>query len=436
MISSLVSLKNLVKTKSYHIDFPVFRLHYQVTVSALLAFCLILSAKLLFGDTIDCQGQARDDFYDQTCFSLGTSTEYAVQSACLDRALAERNTGSLMLLAPAVNQTLSTQPDQFYSNLKYHLESNFRLMHRLTKSDVSCLSNDIGYIHSGVLASSDTAVKVTYWHNYYRYVPVILFLQAVLFYFPHYLWKLWENGVVSSICKELYENRFAPKEHIESKYHIIDYMHSCFKLNKSLVYKYHFCNLLLMLNLIAQIVILNDIFNGHFITYGVDFLYHRYVDDKIYGLHSIGTTNEDQLNHPMDYLFPKITSCTIDMFNSAGGLPNRLQFLCVLPLNILHDKFFLILWFWLLILAIITALQTTFDLFYILIPPLRRYHFDRKYGSFLSNNDWHRPSLAEHFLLDLIGHNSDKFAFSALLKKLNEDEWNIDGSPSDSASFV
>lgn len=440
MISSLVSLKNLVKTKSYHIDYPVFRLHYQVTVSGLLAFCLILSAKLLFGDTIDCQGTVeRDDFIDQTCFSLGTTTKYAVNSGCLNKTAQRTGATTMVLSALVANPNPEHANQLFQSNLQQYLVQNFRKLHRLAKDEESCYSRDVSYIHSGIFPESQAtgATTVTYFHSYYRYVPLILFLQAVFFYFPHYLWKIWENGTISSVCKELYENRFSPKEYIDSKYQMIDYLQVCFEINKSLVYKYYFCCVLLMTNLIAQILILNEIFNGHFITYGADFLYYKYIDKNIYGLKPAGTSTREQVNHPLDYVFPKLTSCTLSTYNNAGGSPDDRQFICVLPLNILHDKFFLILWFWLIILAAITFVQMTFDLVYILFPPLRRYNFESKYGRFLPNS-WNAPTLTEHFILDLIGQNSDKFAFSTLLKKLNKesDEWNVDSSPSDTASFV
>ncbi len=44
------------------------------------------------------------------------------------------------------------------------------------------------------------------------------------------------------------------------------------------------------------------------------------------------------------------------LFGPSGTLQN-LDALCVLPLNILHDKIFLILWFWYFILFLMTFLQ-------------------------------------------------------------------------------
>lgn len=416
MLSALASLKTLIKLKSYHIDHPLFRLHYQVTVSALLAFCLILTAKILFGDTIDCQSRilGRDDFFDNLCYSQGTKTTYAIDESTASH------------VAESVPITTGE-----------HLKQHFRLIHRLVKSDRNehNYSSDIRYIHSGIMIPrEDIEVhSATYWHRYYQYIPIILFLQAAFFYLPHYLWKTWENGIVSSVCKQLHENRFAPTEYIESNYHMIDYLQNCFNLNKCLVYKYFFCHALLLVNLIGQIITLNVIFNNQYITYGMDVFQYLFIDNDIYGLRG-NKPNMTEINSPMDFVFPKFTACEVSLLSEAGKRPDTYSFLCILPLNILYDKFFLILWFWFLVLAFFTVLQIVYDTLYTAMPMLRKHLFKRRYGPYLSEDNRHSSSLSELFLLDLIGSNSDKFAFSVLLRKLNKEDWQ--SSPSENQSLV
>jgi hypothetical protein len=41
------------------------------------------------------------------------------------------------------------------------------------------------------------------FHAYYQWVPFVLFFQAVLFYFPHWLWKTLEDRKMDKITKGL-----------------------------------------------------------------------------------------------------------------------------------------------------------------------------------------------------------------------------------------
>lgn len=42
-------------------------------------------------------------------------------------------------------------------------------------------------------------------HSYYRWVPFMLFFQAITFYVPHWIWKMWEGGKIRMITKNVRE---------------------------------------------------------------------------------------------------------------------------------------------------------------------------------------------------------------------------------------
>ncbi|XP_032452080.1 innexin inx2-like isoform X2 [Nasonia vitripennis] len=70
-----------------------------------------------------------------------------------------------------------------------------------------------------------------------------------------------------------------------------------------------------------------------------------------------GFTNpllQQQVN-PMARLFPKLAKCTLHTFG-PGGSSQTHDALCVLPLNVVNEKIFVFLWFWLVFLAIAGAL--------------------------------------------------------------------------------
>ena len=65
------------------------------------------------------------------------------------------------------------------------------------------------------------------------------------------------------------------------------------------------------------------------------------------------------------------------LFGPSGTMQN-LDGLCVLPLNILHDKVFLILWFWYFILLVMTLLQFVYWLRFLCFST-QRYFFRLEY---------------------------------------------------------
>lgn len=54
--------------------------------------------------------------------------------------------------------------------------------------------------HPGV--STDNGDEPLY-HSYYQWVPFVLFFQGVMFYAPHWLWKIWEGGKVHMITDSM-----------------------------------------------------------------------------------------------------------------------------------------------------------------------------------------------------------------------------------------
>ena len=47
----------------------------------------------------------------------------------------------------------------------------------------------------------DTPETETVYHNYYIWVPYVLFLQAICFYVPHWLWKMMQTDKVMNVLQ-------------------------------------------------------------------------------------------------------------------------------------------------------------------------------------------------------------------------------------------
>lgn len=76
---------------------------------------------------------------------------------------------------------------------------------------------------------------------------------------------------------------------------------------------------------------------------------------------------------PMARLFPKVTKCTIHTFGPAGSVQTH-DALCVLPLNVVNEKIFVVLWFWLVFLAGVGCLAVI----YRYVSPLNGYAYSRQ----------------------------------------------------------
>lgn len=146
------SLRSIAKLDSVCIDNNVFRLHYKVTVIFLFASSLLVSSSQYFGDPIDCI--QNDDI-----------PENVIDTYCWIHAT--------FVLPSAFDKKIGV--------------------------DVP---------HSGVDHTKPGEQRV--YQKYYQWVCFVLFLQAILFYTPRYLWKLWEGkaAALSSLALNALEDAF------------------------------------------------------------------------------------------------------------------------------------------------------------------------------------------------------------------------------------
>ena len=73
---------------------------------------------------------------------------------------------------------------------------------------------------------------------------------------------------------------------------------------------------------------------------------------------------------PFSIIFPKMTKCSLNMFGPSGSVINY-EGLCVLPVNVINEKIFLIIWAIFLPLLIITLIEQVLWLVFILHKPIR-----------------------------------------------------------------
>jgi hypothetical protein len=100
------------------------------------------------------------------------------------------------------------------------------------------------------------------------------------------------------------------------------------------------------LNVIFQIYITNEFLGGHFYTLGIDF-----IRDDFRGIMD-----------SLDVVFPKVTKCHFYKYGASGSIQKH-DALCVMALNVINEKIYVFLWFWFMILLVVSWLAITWRMF-------------------------------------------------------------------------
>eukprot|EP00091_Calanus_sinicus_P010951 TRINITY_DN2502_c0_g1_i1.p1 TRINITY_DN2502_c0_g1~~TRINITY_DN2502_c0_g1_i1.p1 ORF type:complete len:407 (+),score=75.11 TRINITY_DN2502_c0_g1_i1:99-1319(+) len=364
MLSFFEPLKKLCKQEKVAIDNEVFRLHYKVTVILFILFSGMLTAKQYFGDPIDCMvNGVPAKIVNTYCWVHGTFT---MKNLKMDQVRAY------------------TPAEKSYFDKMGHT----------------------GTSHPGI-ATSDPVKNYKVYHTYYQWVGFILFFQAILFYLPRHLWKHIEGGKVRFCTKDMKE----PELDDETRSIRVTRLMKCYikykNKNNQYALQFFLFEMINLMNVIIQIFYINKFIGGRFLDYGSQILnYYNHIDIGI---------------DPMVEVFPKVTKCQFNRHGPGGDINNH-DALCLLPLNIVNEKIYLVMWLWLIVLAVASSVAVLYRAACIIFPGVRTYilwgetskwsHIAEvcKNGQY---GDW--------FLLRQISKNVDQETFDEFLKQISKD---------------
>jgi hypothetical protein len=149
---------------------------------------------------------------------------------------------------------------------------------------------------------------------------------------------------------------------------------------------------------------------GEFLTYGTEVINFMQSDQ------------EDRVD-PMIYIFPRMTKCTFYKFGLSGEV-ERHDALCILPLNVVNEKIYIFLWFWFIILAVLTFLLVVYRFLIIISHKFRVFLFKRNYRR-IRKADIEKvtsnSSLGSWYLLYKLGSNIDTGIFCEAIEDLAGD---------------
>lgn len=271
------------------------------------------------------------------------------------------------------------------------------------------------FLHFGVGPQNEGDEKI--YHAYYQWVPLMLFLQGLMFYFPHWLWKQIEGGRMRHIIVGLnayIENDDSRDEKVTQ---LAEYMRERMKNSKehrSWAMKFFFCEVLNFINVVGQIYLTNLFLGGEFTKYGTQVLNFPYED------------SENRVD-PMSRIFPKMTKCTFHKYGGSGTIQNH-DALCVLGMNILSEKIYIFLWFWFIILAVITGFNLVVRIIQMTCHNVRdrfveldsRGHLDKEVKRKNVHAVISRISYSDWLILYYLAQSMDKRNFGQVIEKLSE----------------
>ncbi|CAL1543617.1 unnamed protein product [Lymnaea stagnalis] len=279
--------------------------------------------------------------------------------------------------------------------------------------------------------------------SYYQWVPIIFLFQALMFKLPNLIWKMLNDSGGLNIDKiiSLAESTQLGKPEDREKfiYQVAKYIDRWLKAHRQYHYNllvrlrqrfanvfcfwfakrdgkyltgfYLFIKLLYVANVIFQFFILNFFLSMDYSVYGLEVI------------QSLIKTGEFK-DSPR---FPRVTLCDFEIRQLQNLQRYTVQ--CVLPINLFNEKIFIVLWFWYLLVAVITTFNYLSWLYHVLFGGNRYKYVKRflKLGDNLSSksdsklakkfaNEYLRDDGV--FVLKIVAKNSSDLVLNDLVNYL------------------
>lgn len=261
-------------------------------------------------------------------------------------------------------------------------------------------------VQPGVATHVEHEDEIRY-HKYYQWVCFTLFFQAILFYVPRYLWKTWEGGRIKMLVLDLNCPLTSEESKCDRIKLLVDYFKNNLRTQNFYAFRFFLCEILNFVNVVGQIYFMDFFLDGEFSTYGSDVVKFTEMEP------------EERID-PMARVFPKVTKCTFHKYGSSGTV-QKFDGLCVLPLNIVNEKIYVFLWFWFIILSILSGLTLGYRAAVVATSKVRMILLRAR--SRLSSQDEimiiaNKYQIGDWFVLYQLGKNIDPLIYRKLISDL------------------
>ena len=153
--------------------------------------------------------------------------------------------------------------------------------------------------------------------------------------------------------------------------------------------------------------LMDRFFDGTFLTFGIEVISFAQRDQ------------EDRID-PMVYIFPRMTKCIFHKFGRSGEI-ERHDAMCILPLNIINEKIYIFLWFWMIILMLLTLLVPVYRFLIVFSPRMRAYLMYLRFRVLkreVINVIIKKSLFGDWMLIYLLGQNIDSLIFKEVMQEL------------------
>lgn len=190
------------------------------------------------------------------------------------------------------------------------------------------IGKEVPNLGQGQIQPDDVVV----YHYYYIWVIPVLFVADILFNAPWWMWKkYWEGRRIIKLINAIKIGE-KPATTDENKEHLIGYFTERFndRIHNRLAIRYICCEIANFLHVLGQLAFNNYFLNGEFTQYG--FQTARFL---------VG--DQESRVDPMTKVFPLVTTCHLSLIG-PGGNEQLVEGICVMPMNSLFNKVFILLW--------------------------------------------------------------------------------------------
>ncbi|XP_059095583.1 innexin inx2-like isoform X3 [Tigriopus californicus] len=232
--------------------------------------------------------------------------------------------------------------------------------------------------YKGPCASSEQEMlEGIIYNSYYQWVPIYLFLLSALFYLPRCLWLIMEGGLMKFFGKGTTTRVIEDPEEKRDK--LVEFFRANIHNKYNIYYfGFMFCELLNVFVVLLAFWLTDKFLNHRFLAYGF----------KVYAFYRLPPEEQSigPFINPMCYTFPRISSCNYYRYGT-GGKQESINAICILALNIINDKVFLVIWWWFVFLLGVGVTRIFFRSIQVNSARLRFYLMKIRMSRFFKRNE-------------------------------------------------